>query len=340
MTQAQFEALLDAAATQLGNDVRESTKYHSAEAFPARVLEVLRMVAKGQGIEVNPSWHPHAFPDIIANGFGIEVKSTNKDSWLSVGNSVFEGMRDQTVTQVYVMFGKMGGLPSVRWGRYEERITHVRISHAPRFVLEMDRDSSLFGKLKIGYAEFAKLPPEEKMGHVREYSRARLKPGERLWWLEDQPEDESQHSLPIQVRLYMGLPQEEKRRLRAEAALLCPQIVRPSRARGKYNDAALYLLTYHGVFSPQTRDLFSAGSVALRADETRGGRYILRALLDIQDLMREAALRLDDALFVEYWGASVPPGNRVKEWLRRADEQAKDWRPSEYLFLDEQGERR
>jgi hypothetical protein len=333
VTQEQFEALLNAAANQLGKDVRESTKYHDPAAFQSRVFEVLKLVAKGQGIEVTPSWHPHAFPDILANGFGIEVKTTIKDSWLSVGNSVFEGMRDQTVTQVYVVFGKMGGLPSVRWGRYEEAITHVRISHAPRFVLEMDRNSSLFEKMAIRYDEFAKLPPEDKMRHIRQYSRGRLKPGERLWWLEDGP-DESQHTLPIQIRLYMSLPQGEKIRLRAEAALLCPQIVKPSRTRNKYNDAALYLLTYHGVFCPQTRDLFSAGSVALRSDETRGGIYILRALQDIEVAMRDAALSLDDALFEEYWGTSVPPKDRITEWLVRADKYARNWSPSKHLFLD------
>ena len=69
----------------------------------------------------------------------------------------------------------------------------------------------------------------------------------------------------------MRLPQWEKRTLRAEAAILSPRICQGSRACGKYTDAALYLLTEHGVFCPQTRDLFSAGSVALRDDDTGGG---------------------------------------------------------------------
>lgn len=330
MTPETFEGLLDKAAEQLGIEVRASGRYHGPEEFQRRVYEVLKFVATGAGIEVNPAFHPHAFPDITANGFGVEVKSTIKDSWQSVGNSVFEGMRDPAVSRVYVMFGKMGGLPAVRWGRYEDRITHVRISHAPRFVVEMDRDSSLFEKMGVGYDAFATLPPEEKMRHIRQYSRGRLKPGERLWWLEDEPGE--QHTLPVEVRLYMRLPQDEKIKLRAEAALLCPQIVKPSRTRNKYNDAALYILTYHGVFCPQTRDLFSAGSVALRASDERGGNYLLRALQDIEDAMKDAAHRLDDALFQEYWGQSVSPSSRIREWLRRADEFARDWRPSEHLF--------
>ena len=112
-----------------------------------------------------------------------------------------------------------------------------------------------------------------------------------------------------------------------------PKICQGPRIRDKYIDAALYLLTEHGVFCPQTRDLFSAGSVALRSDSSRGGNYILRALLDIEDLMKDAAKRLEKRLFVEYWDCDVKPENRIVEWLRRADQFAKDWQPSKHLFL-------
>lgn len=177
MTREEFESLLDKAALQLNADVQAGAQYHSPTAFQQRVFDVLTQVGQGEAIRINPTFHPHAFPDVRANGFGVEVKSTNKDSWLSVGNSVFEGMRDPGVDQIYIMFGKMGGMPSVRWGRYEKVITHVRISHAPRFVVEMDRDSPLFGKMEITYDDFSALSPEEKMQHVRKYSRGRLKPG-------------------------------------------------------------------------------------------------------------------------------------------------------------------
>ena len=88
------------------------------------------------------------------------------------------------------------------------------------------------------------------------------------------------------------------------------------------------------MFCPQARDLFSAGSVALRADEMRGGNYLLRALQDIEHLMLDAAQRLDDALFVEYWGEGCQPGKRIEEWLALADGYARSagWKPSKSLF--------
>lgn len=329
MTEAVFQSVLETAVLALSDEARRGQPCQDPKQFESLVLAAVRKAARGQGVDVAPTMHPHAFPDIAVNGYGIEVKHTRKDTWLAVGNSVFEGMRDQSVMHVYVVYGKMGGWPEVRWARYEDCITHVRISHAPRFVIEMDRASPLFSHIGVPYETFCKLSPDEKMLRIREYSRGRLKPGERLWWLEDQD-----HSLPIQVRMYMRLSDQEKRQLRAEAALLCPKICGPSRMRGKYDDAALYLLTRHGVFCPQTRDLFTAGSVAIPGNRERGGLYVQRALYFIQEEMRHAAQQLDDALFVEYWGKFVPPDKRITEWLRQADDYAQGWIPSQTLFLD------
>ena len=329
MTTNEFEKLLTDVADRLEAEVRQSSVYRPPHEFENRARQLLLDL----GNDVNLSPHPHLFPDIVLGEFGIEVKVVNTDSWRTVGNSIFEGTRDLNVKKVYVLYGKMGGTPSVRWAKYEDCVMHVRTSHVPRFELEIGAKESLFAKFEISYEDFCELPHESKMKLVREYARKRKKPGDRLWWLEDKPEEAQEHSLPLEVRLYMTLPQEEKRKLRAEAALLCPQVVKPSRAKNKYDDAALYLITYHGVLCSQARDLFSAGSVALRSDETRGGIYTMRSLKDIESEMRQAAERLEDALFVEYWGASVAPPRRIREWLGRADQYAKDWIPSNELFL-------
>jgi hypothetical protein len=50
--------------------------------------------------------------------------------------------------------------------------------------------------------------------------------------------------------------------------------------------------------------------------------------------MREAAQAMDDALFVEYWGESVLPEDRIKRWLEKADALAVGWKPSDSLFID------
>lgn len=288
------------------------------------------------GIDFDP--HPQAFPDIAIGNFGIEVKFTTNDTWRSVANSVLETNRIEKVEKVYIVFGKMGGAPEVKWGEYEKCVMHVRTSHVPRFEVELYPEISLFDLMGVSYDDFRTLPMEEKMHHVRAYARSRLGPGERLWWLEDNPE--SEHTLPIQARLYTKLTTPEKTRLRAEAALLCPQIVESGRSKNKYDDVVLYMLTYHGVLCHQARDLFSAGSVANPNNDDEGGIYIERALKLIEAEMLAAAGRLEDALFVEYWDESVPPEERIERWLQKADALARDWTPSESLFLEYQQARR
>ena len=227
-----------------------------------------------------------------------------------MGNSVFEGMRDPSVKDIYVIFGKMGGMPSVKWGRYEDRITHVRISHAPRFVLEMDRDSSLFPKMKVTYDEFYKLSPEEKCS-TSACTRGRLKPGERLWWLED----EDSPGKPLEVKLYMSLAPPEKIKLRAQGALLFPQIMAGNRVKDKYNDVPFIFLDVSQRFQPAEL------AICFRMAASRGRRgwnYLQRSLKNIEKEIAEAAAELPGDLIEEYWGERVEPKDRIKEWLKRA----------------------
>ncbi|NOT84965.1 MAG: restriction endonuclease [Methylococcaceae bacterium] len=331
MNQHEFELILDGICTALTGEAGDKI-FQTAGQFERRVREVLQDAIQGdKSIAIDFSPHPQAFPDIAVGRFGIEVKFTLNDTWRSIANSVLETNRIESVEKVYLVFGKMGGTPEVRWGDYEKSVIHVRTSHVPRFEVELFASRSLFDLMGVSYDVFRVLPMAEKMLHIRTYARARLKRGERLWWLEDTPD--ADHVLPIQARLYTSLTTAEKTTLRAEAALLCPGIVESGRARNKYDDVVLYLLTYHGVVCHQARDLFSAGSVANPENDDTGGVYIERALKLIETEMRDASLRMDDALFVEYWGESVPPEHRIRRWVQKADLLARDWIPSRSLFL-------
>ena len=165
----------------------------------------------------------------------------------------------------------------------------------------------------------------EKMRHIRKYAKGRLKKGESLWWLDD--EDPEAHSLPMQARLYRSLPESEKRQLRAESVLLFPEVLKSGRScRDKYDNVALYLLTQHGVLCHQVRDMFTAGSVTKDTGKIEVGLQL------IKDDIHRAAKEMNDALFVEYWGESVKPEDRLKRWGEKADQFAKGWKPSKHLL--------
>ncbi len=332
MNKTDLEDVLTKGCALLTNEARHAG-FATSPAFERRVRSVFAdLLPQHSGIVVDFAPPAQAFPDVALGEYGVEVKFSSGDTWRSVANSVQETQRVDSVKFIYIVFCKMGGVPEVRWRSYEDCVVHVRTSHVPRFEIDLETDRSLFDLMGIKYDEFRILPMHEKMEYVREYARGRLKKGERLWWLEDG--DSEAHTMPIQARLYTSLPKEEKTRLRAEAALLCPIIVKSGRVRNKYDDAVLYLLTYHGVLCHQARDLFSAGSVANPGNDDQGGVYIQRALKLLETPMREAAARMDDALFVEYWGESVPSERRISRWLEKADALASDWKPSDCLFLE------
>lgn len=331
MNQEQIENILDVICEKLTNEAND-TVFKTSPQFENRVRQVLQEATRyDASVCIDFSPHPQAFPDIAIGSFGVEVKFTTNDTWRSVANSVLETNRIESVDKIYLVFGKMGGIPAVRWGDYEQSVIHVRTSHVPRFEVELFASRSLFELMGISYDAFRVLSMEDKMHHIRTYARSRLHQGERLWWLGDT--QDSDHTLPIQARLYTSLTKNEKVRLRAEAALLCPNIVESSRSRNKYDDVVLYLLTYHGIICHQARDLFSAGSVANPQNDDDGGLYIERALKLIESEMVTASLEMQDALFVEYWGESVKPERRIRRWLELADAVAKDWVPSQILFL-------
>lgn len=327
-----FEKILDECCNILTSEARISI-FTSSKQFENRVREVLSSLLP-DGFIIDFNSPDQAFPDIAIGEYGVEVKFTKFDTWRSVANSIQENQRVESVKYIFIVFGKMGGIPEVRWGDYEKCVIHVRTSHVPRFEVEIPNDEnehqSLFDRMHIAYDEFRLMPMSEKMKYIRAYARE-IHPNGHLWWIED---DEPQHPISIQPRLYTNLSKEEKTRLRAEAALLCPQIVSSGRSRTKYDDVVFYLLTYRGVVCHQARDLFSAGSVGNPQNEDNIENYICNSLKLLEDEMIIAASELDGRLFEEYWGENVDPDRRISRWLEIADQYADGWCPSKCLFLN------
>ena len=334
----KFEAKLTELIVEL-DEIAKTQGFENSTDFQEAVRSLSVVYFPEFNVEEDPT--KQQFPDVPIGQFGIEAKFTKANSWRCVGNSIFEGTRNEDVETIYIAYCKMGGTPEVRFRLYDDAICHVRTSHVPRFEVSMEQEArSLFSELGISYHSFSLLPDEEKMPHIRKYARSRLSDGEHLWWLEDDP-DNIERSMPLQARLYVALEQQEQRILRAEAALLCPQILSHSRDKKKYWDVALFMLSYHGVAAHQARDLYSAGSAAndgiCPGDPSLNGNYVACSLFFIQNEMRNAALYLPDELFLEYWHESCPPSERISRWLQKADEFAAiegRWVPSQHLFLD------
>lgn len=349
MDQSQFESLLDRVTKKLTNDMRtqpNSQWFSAALDYEQHVRERLHDEIESMGkegysnrVDLHPSGQ--TFPDVPCGEYGVEVKFTKDDKWVSIANSIRETKRVESVKTVYLMFGKMGGVPESRWKLYEECVVHVRTSHEPRFQVDMTGEKpSLFKVMGISYDDFRRLDILDKMPYIRKYARS-IHPDGHLWWLEDTTTGE-EHSTAVEPILYTTLDKATKIKYRAEATLLCPKVLTGGNQTGKYEDVVMFMLTYHGVLCHQARDLFSAGSAAhMQHADGLDIPYKQRAFLLLQNEMQAASVYLDPALFDEYWQEHVEPEDRLAWWLRKADEYATDWTqpPSTLMFLDYQKKR-
>lgn len=169
MNTAEFESLLAELCSRLTAEATASI-FTTSPQFEGRVrdltAELLRERYGDDGL-INFSPHPHGFPDVGVGEFGIEVKFTTGDTWRSVANSVLETNRVDDVEHIYVVFGKMGGTPEVRFRAYDTCVVHVRTSHVPRFEVDVTSTESLFDTMGISYEEFRVLEMHQKMEHIR-----------------------------------------------------------------------------------------------------------------------------------------------------------------------------
>ena len=100
------------------------------------------------------------FPDIVAaRYYGIEVKSTNKDHWTSIGSSILESTRIEDVDRIFLTFGKLCDPIEFRSRPYEECMAGIAVTHYPRYQIDMALGSgeTIFDKMGIPYEELRRM---------------------------------------------------------------------------------------------------------------------------------------------------------------------------------------
>ena len=90
------------------------------------------------------SHSPQKFPDFIledlsdGDKIGVEVKKTDAAKWEVIGGSIYESLKND-IKDTYILMAKLGGVkPEVRLKRYEECIDDLKVTHSPRFYLNLE----------------------------------------------------------------------------------------------------------------------------------------------------------------------------------------------------------
>ena len=265
----RFEMFMSATTEQLKENGRNNPQYYRSqdgERFEPIVVETMRSLANEFSFspDLIVRTERQHFPDILAERyFGVEVKTTKSNTWRSTGSSIVEGLRDEHVKRIYMMFGKLSEKEiDFRCKPYEQCLDDIYVTHSPRYQIDMDikaPTTTIFEKLDISYDDFRQSNNQIKI--VKDYYRERYKnKGKEMpWWI-----DEEQIEMPFMpkmlnsssVKLLNGLSTQETSYLEMCAYILFPEILGTD--KDKYQNFALWLCSRHSVISPNIRDFFTA----------------------------------------------------------------------------------
>lgn len=259
-----------------------------------------------------------SFPDIVANRFyGVEVKSTIKNHWKSIGSSILESTRDKNVERIFLTFGKLGSPVAFMSRPYEECLSGISVTHYPRYQIDMELGvgETIFDKMGVSYDVLRKM--ENPVAPVSRYYKQQLKSGESLWWAADS--DIEDMVAPPTVRLWNALSHEEKLYYTVQGYALFPEILSHNSTK-KYQRYALWLATTCGIVNTNIRDSFSAGG---REDIVTSKKIYKRMpavfgrIQRYKDLILETIISTKPELIKEYWMLIDIPDNRLLYWCQR-----------------------
>lgn len=260
-----------------------------------------------------------AFPDIVVvDGiYGVEVK-TSKSGWTSVGSSIMESSRKEEIERILIFFANFKEQQiKFRVKPYEDTLSKIRVTHSPRYSINMETDTTIFDEMRISYDEFRKDSNAGKAKKLKEYYRADMKNGKSLWWL-DTNEDEDENEKSLTLVLWKKLDKNKQNELIAEGFCFFPELF--GKSPSKYDRMSLWLVTEKSVVPGALRDQYTAGGVQdleLGEDVLIGQPRILTTFQEKSFLVRDKILEADEEYLKMMWDVSTLQDgeNRIRQWV-------------------------
>jgi hypothetical protein len=108
----EFEKLVGNTNIRLNEDAIIRPEYYlkrNGQLLEDDVVSALNYSAKGTAFEGTiEKISGQRFPDIIAGKYyGVEVKSSKDDKWITLGGSVNESTRVEGIERIFLVFGKL-----------------------------------------------------------------------------------------------------------------------------------------------------------------------------------------------------------------------------------------
>lgn len=243
-----------------------------------------------------------SFPDIAVGVFGIEVKTTESNSWVCLGNSIMEGTRKNNVKHIYIIFLKKGGEPGIKLLPYEKAINNIKVTHSPRYEIRMDSDTNFFDELEIDYESFRNR--NDKVNVLKNHYR---KNNISSWFLDA---DKGETTTSLSLVAFSSLEKQKKQSILVELICLFPQIV-----ASNYDEASVYLLTKHGLYNPSLRDTFSAGGKYIYSGNNYKYPRIVKHLVEKKQLIQDFFKENESTIEAE-WGKK---DSYFNDWINQVE---------------------
>ncbi|MBQ4259349.1 MAG: hypothetical protein IJB84_03670 [Lachnospiraceae bacterium] len=279
MTGTDFENVVYDSLIEAGFEKEEIS--HSAQKFPDFVLEDL---SDGDKI-------------------GVEVKKTDGAKWEVIGGSIYESLKND-IEDTYVLMAKLGGdKPEVRLRKYEECIDDLKVTHSPRFYLNLDLEEGKDYLTRNDAKDLLELSGDELNRKIRKLLRTQ----KSTWWSEGE------------TVAFSDLPQEEKGIYLNEGIALFPEVF-----RGDYRKFTPWLVYSCFVWCGNVRDIFSAGGNKYVEDmHIYVSAIMYRALQNVENI-RQRIVEMTEDEQIKFWGTSTEDINdRIEKWLQLVEDNLK-----------------
>ena len=323
ITESTFTSLLEVTKSEIIKQYSKNVpKVINGNVFETAVYNQMLISAN------NTHFHGHieqtgtySFPDIVARKlYGVEVKMTKEDKWISTGNSVLESTRIPSVETIYMFFGKFGKAFDVKYRKYQECLYDVGVTHSPRYKIDMDLQDghSIFDKLNVDYNVFRKEPNSIK--RLKGYYKKQLKAGEELWWIGDTTDSISVS--PI-IRSLSKFEKGDKEKFITECLILFPEIF--SNSTIKFERAAAYLITNYNAVSSNLRDSFTSGgrmTISIKGVHQTISKLLYNFFLRAKNI-KELIQDIPKDKLEYYWGVKIND-EPLKMWKYLIKESSKE----------------
>lgn len=341
--QIEFEHLLNRVTDELNYNAKKDINYYlhlNGTNLESVVIDTMKKCCKSTSFKQEDIQllSGQNFPDILTSYssdpryFGVEVKTTKENKWVSTGSSIVESSRANSVDQIYLLFGKLS-LPHAEFKtrKYEECLYDIAVTHSPRYLINMNirPEESIFSKMGTIYEDFRQ--SSNNIEQARAYYRQQAhineqKTGEKElpWWLrgEEFSSENINAKRIIDITLFSKLSESMKKDLKSKAFILFFHDILSNKA-DKYESTVLWFCEKYSVLVHNARDLYTAGGQGYVTNGgTQYGPYpkVIISLVDyklhIKNILDKPSQDLLDDI-LKYWGSIEKSSNLYEEWAKK-----------------------